>query len=51
MRGELLVLKVLTTVNVLLQMYMDFLEMKYVLMIRDGLSDWRLVLLEIPGLL
>ena len=51
MRGELKVLKVLTTVNVLLQMYMDFLEMKYVLMIKDDLSDWMLVLLEIPGLL
>ena len=32
-------------------MYMSFLEMKYVLMIEDDLSDWLLVLLEILGML
>ena len=48
MRGEL---QVLIIVNVFLQMYMVFLEMKFVLMIEGGLSDWMLVLLEIPGML
>ena len=49
-RGELEVLKVLIIVDVLVQMYMGFLEMRYVLMVEDGLSDWMLVLLEIPGM-
>ena len=48
-RGELHVLRVLIIVNVFLQMYMGFLEMKYVLMIEGGLSDWILVWLENPG--
>ena len=39
MRSELQVLKVLIIVKVFLQMYMDFLEKKYVLMIEGGLSD------------
>ena len=51
MRGELQVLKVLIIVKVFLQMYIDFFEMKYVLMIEGGLSDWMLVLLEILGIL
>ena len=34
--GELQFLKVLIKVNVFLQMYMGFLEMKYVLMIEGG---------------
>ena len=50
-RGELQVLKFLIVVNVFLQMYMGFLELKYVLMIEGDLSDWMLVLLEIPGIL
>ena len=49
-RGELRVLKVLIIVNVFLQMYMDFLEMKDVLMIGGSLSEQTLVLLEIPGI-
>ena len=38
-RGELQVLKALIIVNVFLQLYLDFLGMKYVLMVEDGLSD------------
>ena len=49
--GELQFLKVLIKVNVFLQMYMGFLELKYVLMIEGGWSDLILVLLEIPGML
>ena len=49
--GELQVLKILIIVNVFLQMYMGFLELRYVLMIEGGLSDWMLVLLDIPGML
>ena len=49
-RGELQVLKVLIIVIVFPQMYMGFLEMKYVLMIEGDLSNWMLVLLEIPGM-
>ena len=49
-RGKLQVRKVLIIVNVFPQMYMAFFEMKYVLMIESGLSDWILVLLEIPGM-
>ena len=49
-RGELQVLKVLIIVNVFPEVYMGFLEMKYVLMIEGDLSDWMLVLLEIPGM-
>ena len=48
-RDELRVLNVVIKVNVFLQMFMGFLEMKYVLMVEGGLSDWMLVLLEIPG--
>ena len=47
-RGELQVLKVLIIVNVSPEMFMSFLEMKYVLMIEGDLCDWMLVLLEIP---
>ena len=50
-RGEIQVLNVLIIINVFPQMYMDFLEMKYVLMIQDDLSDWLLVLLEFLGML
>ena len=51
-RGDLRVPKVVTKVNVFLQMYMGFPEKKYLLMIEEGgLSDWMLVLLEIPGML
>ena len=38
-RGELQVLKVLIIVNVFPQIYMGFLEMKYVLMIEGDLSN------------
>ena len=37
--GDLQVLKILIIVNVFPQMYMDFLEMKYVLMIKGDLFD------------
>ena len=50
-RRELQVLKVLIKVNVFLQMYIGFFEMKYVLMIEGGLFVWILVLLEIPVML
>ena len=49
-RGELQVLKVLIIVNVFPQTYMGFLEMKCLLMIEGVLSEWMLVLLEIPGI-
>ena len=49
-RGEPQVLKVLIKVNVFPQKYMGFLEMKYVLMIEGDLSDWMLMLSEIPGM-
>ena len=48
LHGELRVLKVLIIMHVFPQMYMDFREMKYVLMIGGDLSDSMLVLLEIP---
>ena len=48
--GELQVLKVLIIVNVFPQMYMGFLEKRDVLMFQGDLSDWILVLLEIPGI-
>ena len=48
-RGELRVLKVLIIKRVFPQMYMSFLEIKYVLKIGSDLSDCMLVLLEIPG--
>ena len=50
-RGDLRVLKDLIIINVFPQIYMGFLEMKYVLMIEDDLSDWFLVMLEILGML
>ena len=50
-RGELRVLKVLIIVNVFLQRYMGFLEMKNVLMIGVDFSDWMLLFFEIPGML
>ena len=48
---ELLVLVNRTIVRVFLQMYMDCLEKKCVLMIGDCLFDYLLVLLEVLGML
>ena len=39
MHGELRVIKVRVTMRVFLQMCMDFLEMKFVLVIGVGLTD------------
>ena len=49
--GELLVLVVRTIVRVFLQMYMDCLEKRRVLMIGGCLFDYLLVLMEILGML
>ena len=50
-RCELRVLKVLTVIRAFLRMYMSFLEMKYVMMIREDSSDWTMVLLEVSEML
>ena len=49
--GELLVLMFRTIVRVFLQMYMDCLEKRCVLMIGVYLFDYLLVLLEVLGVL
>ena len=49
--GELLVLVVRTIVRFFLQMYMDCLEKRCVLMIEGFLFDYLLVLLEVLGML
>ena len=51
MLGELLVLVVRTIVSVFLQMFMDCLEKRCVLMIGSYLFDYLLVLLEVLGTL
>ena len=47
--GDLLVLVVRTIVRVFLQMYMDCLENRYVLMFGGYLFDYLLVLLDVLG--
>ena len=49
--GDVLVLIVRTIVRVFLQMYMDCLEKRCVLMIEDYLFEYLLVLLEVLGTL
>ena len=51
MLGELLALVVRTIMRVFLQMYMDCLEKRCVLMIEDYLFVYLLVLLEVLGTL
>ena len=50
MHGELRVLNVLIVKRVVPRMYMDFLEMKCVLMIGVDLFAQTLVLLKVPGM-
>ena len=51
MLGELLVLLVRTIVRVCLQMYMDCLEKRCMLMIEGYLFEYLLILLEVLGML
>ena len=45
LRGKLRFPKVLIKLRVFLQLYMDFLKMKNVLMIGGDLSDWMLIII------
>ena len=46
LRGKLRFPKVLIKLRVFFQLYIDFLKMKYVLMIGADLSDWMLIIIS-----